>query len=190
MTPAGRPPKDGEPRSIRKELRITETDADLIASSRRADESETDTMLRLIRDSARREATARYAKARDSLAKADACERCGKACKLHGHHADYSRPLDVQWLCPACHKIVGAEDGSHSTTRGPLFPSTDPWAALVSRGLISRTLASAYRTGAKVPGYDRREHWHGLGYEIAIVERDGKRRALILDWPEREVDGE
>ena len=56
MTPAGRPPKDGEPRSIRKELRITETDADLIASSRRADESETDTMLRLIRDSARREA--------------------------------------------------------------------------------------------------------------------------------------
>ena len=31
------------------------------------------------------------------------CEHCG-AKKVHGHHPDYSRPLDVVWLCPPCHR--------------------------------------------------------------------------------------
>lgn len=30
------------------------------------------------------------------------CERCG-ALKVDGHHADYSRPLEVRWLCLRCH---------------------------------------------------------------------------------------
>lgn len=37
------------------------------------------------------------------LIKPDACERCGANARLAGHHADYSRPLDVEWLCPRCH---------------------------------------------------------------------------------------
>lgn len=31
------------------------------------------------------------------------CEVCGKV-KAHAHHDDYSRPLDVRWLCPKHHK--------------------------------------------------------------------------------------
>lgn len=37
------------------------------------------------------------------LVKPDACEDCGRALPLHGHHDDYSRPLDVRWLCVDCH---------------------------------------------------------------------------------------
>jgi hypothetical protein len=31
------------------------------------------------------------------------CEVCG-ATKVHAHHDDYSRPLDVRWLCPLRHR--------------------------------------------------------------------------------------
>ena len=32
------------------------------------------------------------------------CEECG-AVKAQAHHEDYSRPLDVRWMCRACHMI-------------------------------------------------------------------------------------
>jgi hypothetical protein len=37
------------------------------------------------------------------LTRPDKCEVCMKECKPHGHHEDYSKPLDVQWLCRICH---------------------------------------------------------------------------------------
>lgn len=33
------------------------------------------------------------------------CEKCGKS-NTHAHHEDYSRPLDVRWLCPECHAEI------------------------------------------------------------------------------------
>ena len=40
------------------------------------------------------------------------CSRCAEPTRygkdgrtlLHGHHADYSRPLDVEWICVKCHR--------------------------------------------------------------------------------------
>ena len=42
------------------------------------------------------------------LVRPNACELCGSEGYLHAHHADYSRPLDVTFLCVPCHKTVHA----------------------------------------------------------------------------------
>jgi hypothetical protein len=34
----------------------------------------------------------------------DACSACGKRCKPDGAHGDYSKPLEVRWLCRSCHQ--------------------------------------------------------------------------------------
>lgn len=38
-----------------------------------------------------------------SLARGSECYFCGTENRLQAHHHDYSRPLDVFWLCAACH---------------------------------------------------------------------------------------
>ncbi len=38
------------------------------------------------------------------LKKPITCQQCGKNAKLHAHHCDYSKPLEVIWMCPFCHK--------------------------------------------------------------------------------------
>ena len=40
---------------------------------------------------------------RGTMTRPENCEICLKKCKPEGHHKDYSKPLDVQWLCRTCH---------------------------------------------------------------------------------------
>ena len=45
------------------------------------------------------------------IIKPEGCEECGEICHLHGHHDDYSKPLEVRWLCPPCHFAWHGEHG-------------------------------------------------------------------------------
>lgn len=38
------------------------------------------------------------------ITKPEKCETCNRVGQLHGHHDDYVKPLDVRWLCAACHR--------------------------------------------------------------------------------------
>jgi hypothetical protein len=40
------------------------------------------------------------------LVRPKVCDICGKPCKPHAHHADYSKMLEVTWPCPRCHKLL------------------------------------------------------------------------------------
>jgi formylmethanofuran dehydrogenase subunit E len=66
---------------------------------------------RAIENQARAPKTEKYY-ARQSLAtavksgkvvKPMSCSECPETHRIHGHHEDYSKPLDVEWLCPRCH---------------------------------------------------------------------------------------
>lgn len=37
------------------------------------------------------------------LVRPSACSACGKPCKPDGHHEDYTKPLEVVWVCKSCH---------------------------------------------------------------------------------------
>ena len=46
------------------------------------------------------------------IEKPDSCSECGaKPKRLHGHHDDYAKPLEVRWLCPMCHRDWHEENG-------------------------------------------------------------------------------
>lgn len=66
------------------------------------------------------------------------CERCGNP-KSHGHHSDYSKPLDVIWLCAAHHN---AEHG-----RGKRTPQGALFTALADRIGISLAIKLEQRVG-------------------------------------------
>jgi hypothetical protein len=40
------------------------------------------------------------------IVRPDRCEVCGKECTPHGHHADYSKSLEVVWVCSECHGLI------------------------------------------------------------------------------------
>ena len=45
-----------------------------------------------------------------SLIRPDKCSNCSNTENIQAHHEDYSKPLDVVWLCPTCHRRHHAKD--------------------------------------------------------------------------------
>lgn len=64
------------------------------------------------------------------------CEACGLQEGAHAHHEDYSRPLDVRWLCGSCHSW------RHNALRGDEAGPIEEWIAERRAHEPMRTLSS------------------------------------------------
>ena len=47
---------------------------------------------------------------RGRLVKPKECSACRKVGPIEGHHPDYTKPLEVVWLCADCHRIISQEN--------------------------------------------------------------------------------
>ena len=48
---------------------------------------------------------------RDGRLHQECCELCDKEEGCHAHHNDYAKPLNVKWLCAACHSQWHRDNG-------------------------------------------------------------------------------
>ena len=55
---------------------------------------------------------------RDGRVKKRPCAFCGSEDRLDAHHHDYSKPLDVTWLCAGCHRRFHALERMATYDRG------------------------------------------------------------------------
>lgn len=49
------------------------------------------------------------------LVKQTSCEECSSEFAVEGHHDDYTKPLEVRWLCALCHRRWHALHGEAKT---------------------------------------------------------------------------
>lgn len=47
-----------------------------------------------------------YAIAAKVISRPNACEICSKSCNPEAHHEDYTKPLEVKWICRQCHGFL------------------------------------------------------------------------------------
>ena len=50
-----------------------------------------------------------YAVKTGKVTKSENCNKCGSSDHIHGHHEDYSKPLEVEWICAICHVALHKE---------------------------------------------------------------------------------
>jgi len=118
-----------------------------------------------------------YRKVRSAIknglfARPSVCQRCGKMppagsdgrATIHAHHADYTKPLDVEWICAACHRaetplpevmgapVYGARNGQAKLTAelvAIIRASKETGAAIARRLGVDRSTVNRARRGAQ-----------------------------------------
>jgi len=38
------------------------------------------------------------------------CSKCGQSTRLHGHHPNYTDPLNIVWVCSSCHRLIHLDE--------------------------------------------------------------------------------
>ena len=88
---------------------------------------------------------------RGEIVRPKACQRCGCPCRPDGHHTDYSRPLDVEWLCKPCHR----EEHPRGTPGAGGRPRTRQQPSVVVTTRLEPSVAAALASLAKSCGVTR-----------------------------------
>jgi hypothetical protein len=116
------------------------------------------------RDKDRARTLANHAQARGILVPKN-CEDCGKP-DTQKHHEDYSKPLDVTWLCTTCHGL------RHTTSNGLCSRCQ----ANPVRGIGQRYCKSCHCESVKAARRKERERTLDLELEVerlrSIVSRE------------------
>jgi hypothetical protein len=107
------------------------------------------------------------------LVRPTTCERCGDKpgldnlgrSRIHGHHRTYKRPLDVQWLCIACHrKITPALRGASSPAAKVTVRQVRQMRAAYAKGQTGYQIWHRYPMLSKMAVYDiiTRQSWRNI----------------------------
>src|ERR1700733_276343 len=82
------------------------------------------------------------------------CSRCGSTKDIQAHHPDYSKPLDVEWLCCKCHVGVHRprrQGEIKMTFRPPLALWRETKILAINKGISAESLViqalTAYMKG-------------------------------------------
>lgn len=103
------------------------------------------------------------------------CERCGVP-EAQAHHDDYSKPLDVRWLCQEHHNDVHREIGIPSRPRSTTPNRTKAIKILVGPELHEQIIAAAAADGSSVSDWGQRVFEREVGAEKRTRPSKGDRR--------------
>ena len=59
---------------------------------------------------------------RGLLVRPDHCSKCGKETRVDGHHEDYDKPAEVEWLCRSCHMTRHFSQDGHADHETAKYP--------------------------------------------------------------------
>lgn len=111
--------KDCSKAAVRLHRRLNESVRDYDRRRGSRQDAETIRVYRAAHPDAYRAHNAVNNAVRDGRLSKEPCLFCSEV-KVHGHHRDYAKPLDVIWLCPRCHHRLHAyfpETAAHEPKR-------------------------------------------------------------------------